>query len=78
METYILIFPLADRERWNGWVRIINVHNLHQVQSFADQAYTRGYAAYKESDFHEDEYMGHYPKGCIEEIDFKHWQDYVT
>lgn len=75
MSNYVITFPQTDKTRRDGWIRIVNAKNVNQVKNFADHEYKDGYALiYEEEQFLE----GHYPQGCLEEVDLRTWHDYVT
>lgn len=75
MSNFVITFPQKDKVRCDGWVRVINARDLHQVKNFADHEYKEGYSMiYEEEQFIE----GYYPHGCLAEVDFKQWHDYVT
>jgi hypothetical protein len=75
VKTYIITFPQKDELRKDGWIRILNASTLNQVKNFADHEYHQNYACiYEEENFLE----GYYPLGCLGEVDFKYWHDYVT
>lgn len=75
MATFIITFPQRDKARRDGWVWVINARDLAQVKNFADHEYKDDYSMiYEEEHFTE----GYYPHGCLDEVDFKRWHDYVT
>lgn len=76
MANFIITFPLKDKMRHDGWVRIINATTPHQVQNYATHAYAEGFAMYYEDDFSHE--VGYFPKGCLEEVDFRQWHDFVV
>ena len=76
MATFIIIFPFRDKQRSDGWVRVVNAHDINQVANYADHEYPQGYAIYEEDNFVDGQ--GYYKLGCLEEVDFRTWHDYVT
>lgn len=76
MKTFIITFLQTDKRRRDGWIRVLNAVDAHQVKIFADHAYKNEYSMiYEEEQFFE----GYYPLGCLMEIDLtKNWYDYVT
>lgn len=77
MANFIITFPHSDKFRRDGWVRVIDAKDVEQVKNFANHQYKTHYSSiYAENDFHEGE--GYFPKGCLEEVSFRTWHDYVT
>lgn len=75
MANFIITFPISDKARRDGWVRVINAKDVAQIISYAKHEYKDGYSLiYAEDLFTE----GHYPKGCLSEVDLGRWHDYVT
>lgn len=75
MSTFIITFPESDKARRDGWVRVINAKDLTQVVNYAKHEYKDEYSMiYEEAHFTE----GYYPLGCLAEVDFRRWHDYVT
>lgn len=74
MANFVITFPEKNRERRDGWVRVVNAKNVEQVKNYAEHAYQDYSMIYAEENFHE----GYFPHGCLEEVDFRGWHDYVT
>lgn len=75
MANFIITFPQKDKTRRDGWVRVINVKDITQVINFAEHEYKDGYSLIYAEELFTD---GHYPHGCLAEVDFRRWHDYVT
>ncbi len=75
MANFIITFPQADKTRRDGWVLVINAKSVEQVRNFAEHEYKAGFSyIYDEDNFHD----GYFPKGCLDQVDFRSWHDYVV